>query len=68
MNERQCMGGWCRRRESCAHYSAPPTPGLNAAERLCEPGRDEPLRNERAKLAADPRFAQWAAGQPVEAE
>ena len=63
---RQCMGGWCRLRDRCAHYAAELTPGLEPSERLCEPGHDEPLpvkaAEHRAKLAADPRFALWAAG------
>lgn len=31
----QCMGGWCTKREHCAHYHAPPVPLLSPAERLC---------------------------------
>lgn len=57
----QCMGGFCRKREQCAHYSAPPIAGRAPVERLCPPGKDEP---EVAKLAADPRFAGWIAGMP----
>jgi hypothetical protein len=36
-----CMGGWCRKRVQCAHYTA--TNG-EPVERLCAPGLDEPLR------------------------
>lgn len=35
-----CMGGWCRRRNSCAHYHAPHH--IAIAERLCEKGNDDP--------------------------
>lgn len=45
---RQCMGGWCRVRDRCEHYTAPRLPGLEPCERLCETGRDEPLRATRA--------------------
>ena len=37
----QCMGGWCDRRETCAHFNAPPN-GRPPVERLCAPGKDEP--------------------------
>lgn len=33
-----CMGGWCTRRDHCAHYHA--TDRTNPAERLCPPGQD----------------------------
>lgn len=36
----QCFGGWCRKREQCAHYWAPI--GRAYSERLCDKGRDEP--------------------------
>lgn len=32
---RQCMGGWCQQRESCAHYWAPQRPWHEPAENLC---------------------------------
>lgn len=32
---RQCMGGWCRLRESCAHYWAPQRAWQSPAENLC---------------------------------
>ena len=32
-----CMGGWCKRREGCAHYIER---GADPVERLCIPGRD----------------------------
>lgn len=56
---RQCMGGWCRLRDRCEYYTAPPAPGLDPSERLCETGHDEPLR---ARLASQPLVAQWVAG------
>ena len=60
----QCMGGWCRSRESCAHYTAPEIPGRPPAERLCERGKEQPVRRqERGEMLADPRFAQWVAAQ-----
>lgn len=34
-----CMGGWCTRRDSCAHYHAA-SEGQTPAERLCPPGHD----------------------------
>ena len=66
----QCMGGFCRQRESCAHYHAPQLPGREPAGRLCERGHDQPerIRAYRERLAADPRFALWAAIQPAEAQ
>lgn len=33
---KQCMGGWCHRRVTCAHYHAPNQDGITPAERLCE--------------------------------
>lgn len=36
-----CMGGWCAQRDRCAHYVAG-DPARAPAERLCEPGHDEP--------------------------
>ena len=36
-----CMGGWCRKRAQCEHYTA--TAG-EPVERLCAPGLDEPVR------------------------
>lgn len=62
---RQCMGGWCRRREVCGHHRAPEQPGVAPAERLCEKGRDNPLRADAERMRADPRFAGWAAGEPA---
>jgi hypothetical protein len=38
----QCLGGWCKRRESCAHYHAPPLQDHEPSERLCPPGEDQP--------------------------
>ncbi len=38
----QCMGGWCRVRERCMHYSAFPKGQREPAERLCPKGSDEP--------------------------
>ena len=64
----QCMGGWCRSRADCADYHADPVPGREPVERLCPKGQDQPDRVARAehvrRLAADPRFAAWAAGAP----
>lgn len=54
----QCMGGRCGSRESCAHYTAPEIPGRHPAERLCERGKEQPVRRqERAEMLADPRVA-----------
>jgi hypothetical protein len=38
----QCMGGWCTRREKCAHYWAPRIPMAPPAERLCSSGDEVP--------------------------
>jgi hypothetical protein len=47
----QCMGGWCRERDKCAFYVAPPLPGRMPAERLCgavdEP---EPIKSARDQV------------------
>lgn len=53
-----CMGGWCRVRESCAHYHAR---SESPAERLCGPGKDEPVR-----MVDEVRFAAWIAGATAE--
>jgi hypothetical protein len=37
-----CMGGWCRQRERCQHYSASRLAQREPAERLCPKGSDEP--------------------------
>lgn len=50
---RQCMGGWCRLRDRCEHYTARPAPGLVPSERLCEAGHDDPVRATRAAEAAE---------------
>lgn len=34
-----CMGGWCRRRDSCAHYVTDDR--RVPVERLCEPGQSD---------------------------
>lgn len=68
----QCMGGFCRSRDSCAHYVAMPTPGMRPSERLCgDVEEPEQIREtaaqldaQRRRFAADPRFAAWAAGAP----
>ena len=58
----QCMGGWCKSREGCAHYWSEPIGTHPPSERLCEQGNEEPVRVlERDRLSADPRFAEWAA-------
>jgi hypothetical protein len=60
----QCMGGNCGPRDSCAHYHAPPVPGIEPSERLCGPTPEPiPVRwsQDRERLAKDPRFGQWAA-------
>jgi hypothetical protein len=31
----QCMGGWCRQRDKCRHYTAPAVHGIQPVERLC---------------------------------
>lgn len=38
----QCMGGFCGRREACAHFHAPEIPGREPAERLCGRGDEDP--------------------------
>lgn len=40
----QCMGGWCRKRQACAHHHAPTHPDMPPVERLCAKGIDEPVR------------------------
>lgn len=52
-----CMGGWCRRRNSCAHYHAPHH--IAIAERLCEKGNDDP--ESVRKPERDTRFDAWPA-------
>ena len=37
-----CMGGWCRQRAACLHYT--PGSAREPVERLCAAGIDEPLR------------------------
>jgi hypothetical protein len=37
-----CQGGWCRVRERCAHYSAPPIGQMRPADRLCPANSDDP--------------------------
>ena len=32
---KQCMGGWCHRRNTCAHHHAPDIRGTEPVERLC---------------------------------
>jgi hypothetical protein len=44
-----CMGGWCRKRAQCLHYTA--SVG-EPVERLCKPGLDEPVRIIPIKAAA----------------
>ena len=69
----QCAGGWCTVRDKCAHYWAPEQRHVPPAERLCMPQQDgeamtmrpTDLQAERERLAADPRFAQWIAGEPA---
>ena len=39
MTIQSCMGGWCLKRETCAHYLAA-SPHQDPEERLCLPGRD----------------------------
>lgn len=36
---KQCMGGWCVRREKCPHYWAPKS-SQEPSQRLCVSGRD----------------------------
>jgi hypothetical protein len=38
----QCMGGWCKKREQCAHYWAPKIKNRAPIDRLCGKGVDEP--------------------------
>ena len=55
----QCMGGWCRSRNECAHYVAPPIKGMAPRERLCgEQEQPEPIDREQ--------WVRWIAWQPVE--
>lgn len=65
---KQCMGGWCRKRDYCEHYHA--SDNRAPVERMCEPGRDGELRatfaphvpaQERASIEADKRWAAWLA-------
>lgn len=55
-----CMGGWCKRRDECAHHVGDPVPGLKPAERLCAPGFDDP------ELIRGRRFDSWLAGATAE--
>lgn len=43
----QCMGGFCGRREACAHFHAPEIPGREPAERLCGRGDEDPQPMQR---------------------
>lgn len=45
MNIPQCQGGWCTRRERCAHYHAPMLAYLRPADRLCEPGQSDAFQS-----------------------
>jgi hypothetical protein len=36
---RPCLGGWCARRDACAHHVSP-TNRADPAERLCDRGND----------------------------
>ena len=45
----QCMGGWCTRREKCAHYWAKPTENVPPADRLCV--NLTPEQEERERMA-----------------
>lgn len=36
----QCLGGWCRKRDECAHYWAPTSRSIS--ERLCPKGIEDP--------------------------
>lgn len=48
-----CMGGWCNKRQECAHYWSKSTA---RSERLCERGKDEPM-----PMTAN-KFDAWLAG------
>jgi hypothetical protein len=48
----QCMGGWCRKRESCAHYRAPEGGAL--IERICEKGQEMPVKVDMQKAEVVP--------------
>ena len=59
----QCMGGGCVVRAGCAHYTAPPLPGFEPAERLCARGHDQP---EPVARDFESRFAAWIASATPE--
>jgi hypothetical protein len=51
---RQCLGGWCARRESCGHYHAEPDKwGTPPSERLCDTGKDKPTRLNDREASVD---------------
>lgn len=56
-----CMGGFCGKREGCAHYHAPARPGRQPIERLCDKGEDKPRpMDEREHLMRKfPVLRQW---------
>ena len=39
MTTASCMGGWCQKRDSCAHHVT--TDRRVPVERLCEPGKSD---------------------------
>lgn len=68
MSGTACMGGWCTKRDRCAHHLTDDRSVV--AERLCEPGQEAPTHAQRtedhkARLSHDPRFAGWAGLAPL---
>jgi hypothetical protein len=61
-----CMGGFCGRRDSCAHFHADSW-GMQPAERLCARGLERPMPVRRAMRTEDQQQPAQAlpAGEPL---
>jgi hypothetical protein len=46
----QCLGGWCRSRDDCLHYTAPQLKHIMPVERLCGPV-EEPEKQKAGRIA-----------------
>jgi hypothetical protein len=53
-----CMGGWCRIRQSCPHYTH--ADEREPDERICEPGKD----GEAVQVRRHRPIGSWE-GQPI---
>jgi hypothetical protein len=63
-----CMGGYCKRRESCARYHADFPARSRPGERLCSKGGTEMWLQLGASSPAPARVAPVAPVRPVSAE